>query len=1608
MARFAVGLSLFLLVVSFTFAQNDPAAGIQLFSTNNFGVDLASSNVNVVIPGRSKIGKLPFLSAFVGNYHVYQSGSQWSVSSILGMGMFVSGFATLSGTVVGSFSPCSREEENISIVDMTGAAHPVNGAWIGLCSGVNQNNGSWTASDGSGYTLAVVNGVATVYDRAGVNNLMTCNSSTGCFSSPLSATVSDPDGATITWNGSSWLDSLNTTAITESWNGGTNSMVYSYQDAGGNAVNFALNYANTDYNFYSNFGCTGLSEYNWKGEPVVSLTTPTGGVYTLTYEYTGRLAGISFPSGGSVTYSYSGGTNGINCNSGVVPTLAVTVSDPVNSVSGTWTYVNSNNSSNPGNFTVVETGPPDPSNGNVENQTVHYFSGEYQTQELDYEGGCPTSTSGCKGGGTLLRTTTTCYGSNGSTPPVPPYCTSPSVIPSLPITETDVYMSIGNTQPNRVKTTYDSYGDVTNVYQYDFGASAAILQTSIAYGTWNGTSCVGIGSHIYNRPCSIWKGTPGGAGNLSTLIINNGTGHPTQVTRWTNSNTPSLVTNYTYTAGVLSAITDANGGVTNFGNFQCNGMLPGSTTYAVSAVGTSYQTWDCNGGVITSNQDVNGNTTNYCYNNSGVCSAAPAADPLYRLGQIIYPDSTSDTRTFAYSTKSSFPWTITETTATTSSSNAVHTDYLDGLGRTYATYDTDPNNASTGTRYQWFWYNALGQLYKETGPYFSSSDPSHTPTLYNFDALGRVATVGSTSHAITLPTGATEDIWFGSNVKVVSDASGIERGYQYDGLGRLVYVCDGMGAGNQQDYIEGGSTGFPYNCGLNYAGLANGFLTTYTYDPVNDLTGVNINGQTRSFTWDGIGRMLTATTPESGTVTNVYDTGSPGDLFTTTYPAPNSLTGTLTACYGNWSNGACTSTGWDLMHRLNYISFSDRSSTYGYTYDSSSVWGTTLHNAKGRLVLANHNPGGATIFDHDKMGNVVNTWSCTPLNCSTSSYAFTYNYNDYIGVVSSFTDAAGITYTNTLNSIGQTTAITSSKTGTGYPSTLYSGVNYNPFGEVVGATYGDGIVRANTYDAMGRVTEIQDGPTASPTYRAYLSYYGNGSVHTFNDTVSGSYTFTYDAFNRLASSSNATTGQQYTWTYDEFGNRWQQNLVAGMGIPINNTYDTKNPPSSHNHLTTAGGGFTYSAAGNLLTDGGACGGGNCYTYDPFGNLMYNYGATYSYDAMGLRTEAISTMSAQQDYANGAVRDTYSGGWTTVDGGVFTYDLSGSGSVFNREDNNGTPKVTTNYNGIQVRSEKTDPFGDNFSFTGPRTDQLGFDAGDYDSDGNGNHFGAREYAPVHGQWLSPDPAGMASVDPTNPQTWNRYAYVTDNPVSMVDPSGLGPCGNTPCRNAGKNNITTFWDAFELTSIPVFGETFGVISNQLIYVGMIPVVDVGMYIDALSYAWYSPLLGDAFDLIGSTQISEGSANPANNGGWWGTFASTFFSGVLHGVRQPGQSFLQCVNQNANETTGGAVNAVSTQAVGAALALGGAIGVTATVSGAGGVSTSAFSQVSGTSLPTISMAQQFGSWLALMGGSSLGVAKVAGYVTGGAASGVAASTVAVAGGVSGLAIGSAINCR
>ncbi len=79
-----------------------------------------------------------------------------------------------------------------------------------------------------------------------------------------------------------------------------------------------------------------------------------------------------------------------------------------------------------------------------------------------------------------------------------------------------------------------------------------------------------------------------------------------------------------------------------------------------------------------------------------------------------------------------------------------------------------------------------------------------------------------------------------------------------------------------------------------------------------------------------------------------------------------------------------------------------------------------------------------------------------------------------------------------------------------------------------------------------------------------------------------------------------------------------------------------------------------------------------------------------------------------------------------------------------------------------------PFGEPYA-QADATD-LSFTGINQDTDSDSFDFPARQYS-TQGRWASPDPAGLAAVDPSFPQSWNRYAYVLNNPLRYIDPKGL---------------------------------------------------------------------------------------------------------------------------------------------------------------------------------------------------------------------------------------------
>jgi RHS repeat-associated protein len=59
----------------------------------------------------------------------------------------------------------------------------------------------------------------------------------------------------------------------------------------------------------------------------------------------------------------------------------------------------------------------------------------------------------------------------------------------------------------------------------------------------------------------------------------------------------------------------------------------------------------------------------------------------------------------------------------------------------------------------------------------------------------------------------------------------------------------------------------------------------------------------------------------------------------------------------------------------------------------------------------------------------------------------------------------------------------------------------------------------------------------------------------------------------------------------------------------------------------------------------------------------------------------------------------------------------------------------------------------------------------DTESGNDYFGARYYSSSMGRWTSPDTDFNLKRILPNPQRWNRYAYVINSPLILVDPNGL---------------------------------------------------------------------------------------------------------------------------------------------------------------------------------------------------------------------------------------------
>jgi len=117
-----------------------------------------------------------------------------------------------------------------------------------------------------------------------------------------------------------------------------------------------------------------------------------------------------------------------------------------------------------------------------------------------------------------------------------------------------------------------------------------------------------------------------------------------------------------------------------------------------------------------------------------------------------------------------------------------------------------------------------------------------------------------------------------------------------------------------------------------------------------------------------------------------------------------------------------------------------------------------------------------------------------------------------------------------------------------------------------------------------------------------------------------------------------------------------------------------------------------------------------------------------------------------------------------------------------------------------------PFGEQYAQAGSTgVTDTSFARNNEDTMTNLYDAQAREYG-IQGRWPSPDPAGLKAVNPSDPQTWNRYAYVRNNPLLLTDVSGARGCytveavpGDTSQQTSGYGP----YDAGDETYAPLEG-------------------------------------------------------------------------------------------------------------------------------------------------------------------------------------------------------------
>jgi RHS repeat-associated protein len=700
---------------------------------------------------------------------------------------------------------------------------------------------------------------------------------------------------------------------------------------------------------------------------------------------------------------------------------------------------------------------------------------------------------------------------------------------------------------------------------------------------------------------------------------------------------------------------------------------------------------------------------------------------------------------------------------------------LDGHGRLLCRRREAPGGVHVEAQHEW---SALGHLTLDAVPYDAAGACMSSTVAVNLslatrtiatdrdehtvDALGReLAVVHSADGSRrTWTHGVLQVTYLDEEDNGGGDHANTERVQVFDGAGHVVRVAEE----HQLADVDPGIHAFDY---------------LYTFDGklarVTDSTGVVIH----TAAYDARRRLMTNVDATRGTTTFGYD--DVGRITSTTDARGENVAQTYD-------------------HASRPLTTSDSTGVTTYQYDTHpDPTKTASCNTAGRPSRVVY-PAGETTYCYDTRGRMKSE-STIVHSLGAPSYVTSYLWDS----LDRLTRTQYPDQTRSNLTYGPDGWLDKVQAWSGPAAKMVvTDVQYTAWGAPLAISLGNGATLGYEHDGRARPERSTVDAAAGRIQNLRLTLDLVGNVTAIADGVGfASAAYAYDDLYRIVEATGARYGgETASYEYDRRGNLTRKGFTDATS-PLDVGPIAYADPAIRNAVSSAGGqSFTYDAMGNLTSDGVST-----FTFTPTGMLHRVLDAAgveqleLEYDHAGRRIAKLAASGSSVHYFPGAeLRDDgTTATWEkplAVGGrvvgrfdGTFTAGTVADHVFFVATDHLGSPSLVMNTAGAVIERYDHHPHGEESLYSLEAADAASgttdftdayfapgdpaskltrrFQGREVDSETGKYNFDARIHDPTLGRFLTAD---AIVPDPLDSQSWNRYAFVRNNPLAFVDPSG----------------------------------------------------------------------------------------------------------------------------------------------------------------------------------------------------------------------------------------------